>query len=282
MSTRGALTVKLVGCEGLKSLDMFSAPQAYVIVTALSESAQSAVAEESNEPVFDETFSFDLSLSEEDSVTFTVFDRESHQHELLGTAIVPLKAAFYGRDGLKKYALLDRKGKKNGNVCAHVKWNAQGLDLEDAADFVDRALVYLKSTENPSWLKTNFWYDTLKSGGAYVGGLPVADRVAPLLLSTANGLLSRVGVKPTEAPEQTGDRSVTPVQILDDQIGSLFVAVDSIVQNQKAGLAQGCLSLKKRITTAQKVDEATQGGITSFFASLPLIGMFIARPEKQD
>lgn len=262
-------------------MDLFSPSDAYVIVSVKDASEQTRVIDDDNAPVFDESFSFDLELTEDDSVTFNVFDKDHLHDELIGSVVVPIKQAFYGRDGLRKYALLNRRGKTTGSITVHVKWNAAGIDLEDVDDLVDRLLALLKDTENPAWLKTTEWYATVKKTGAWVGGLPVAKSLSPVVVDAANLLLTKVGVTAPGGPEATED-GPTPAMVADKKIHALLVFLDGVIQNGKASIAQAALNLKHKIISAQKSDEESKGGVQAFLRNLPIVRMLVQAPEPQD
>uniref|UniRef100_A0A6U4FD50 C2 domain-containing protein n=1 Tax=Phaeomonas parva TaxID=124430 RepID=A0A6U4FD50_9STRA len=277
MTTPGSLVIKIVKCEGLKATDFFGTLDPYVVISVKDKSSQTSVIKSTSNPVFDEEFSFDVELSEDDTATLSVFDKDTLQDELIGTASVPLKPAVAGNDGLRKFTVMDRKGKKAGSVTAYIKFTQEGaVHNEDAADALDKVLVYLKTHENPEWLKTTVWWKQIKVAGAYVGTLPVAKSAVPLLVDTTNGLLTRVGVKTPDSPEATDETAVLPVHIVDKKIDEVLVTVDSAVQNGKASAAIGVMALKSYVLSQE------EGGLIDTVAKLPIVRMFVPKKKIEE
>lgn len=91
LKIQGKLTVTVVRAQGLKNMEMIGKSDPYVIAyVRVLFPAKTKTIENNLNPVWDETFSFDVEDQETQSLVFQVFDQDIGNDKLLGAAIHPL------------------------------------------------------------------------------------------------------------------------------------------------------------------------------------------------
>ncbi|XVE53594.1 hypothetical protein DITRI_Ditri03aG0014800 [Diplodiscus trichospermus] len=121
---RGVLSVSVIAAENLPAVDFMGKADPYVVITMMKSQikAKTRVANETLNPVWDQTFEFVVEDALHEMIILEVWDYDTFRKEKIGRCIMTLTRVLLEGEVQDSFEL---DGAKSGKLFLHLKWSPQ-------------------------------------------------------------------------------------------------------------------------------------------------------------
>jgi len=283
---QGELIVKVVEARGLVVPSIpgfFGILCPYVTLKVKDSEKRTRMIDNTKDPVFGEKFVFQSRLDETDILLVQVWNHREKDdtkmgHPLIGEITVPLDEVVSGKTDIKKiqYTVVDHVGQPKGKIHLELSWT-------ESEDILDKLLLNKLVGDRPWYLRTEDYYELVKSAYNYGKGFPIARSVTPIAENVAEKILLKAGVRvenSEESNDNTDPSSPEPIvaspetptdpsapeadqekalKVVDETLKNFLKTVDEIIDTKKDGIITGT-KLRKNKTKFRMVDTACYTG----------------------